>query len=428
MDVQAQRARTITKTSTGDGRTAQGRASGGTPRRDAAHRAPRSRRGQAVLAASRQRHRWPLPPAELGLDPSFPHGGRREPSPHGRCPSRSRRRAPTERSVDAGRRRGAEMQRRRRTRTRTRKRTRQRRGEGADGRRRRKRPPARGGAPELPGHVLPRHGGAGRAASRAGVRDRAQHRGAGAGPVADPARASPRARPGSSTSVEKAVGKPLPELKSYRALADRDPAEVVDPGAQPLRQDRRRSWRRSSRSWTSTACSSTRRWPRSSGWAARSQGLALRRRRFRSRPRPRRSRDYVHAVAVQGAPAQGGQERVREGEPAPGGVDRPPVQPRPPAAAGPDPGGQHRPDEGGRALRLPPRLPLLDLRQLVDPPRHQPGAGRQGSRGAPAGAHDRRLPPDRQGAARAAVQARAAGRPPRRSPRRPASRPTSSRR
>ena len=106
---------------------------------------------------------------------------------------------------------------------------------------------------------------------------------------------------------------------------------------------------------------------------------------------------------------QAGQERVREGEPAPGGLHRAPVQPRPPAAARPDPGGQHRPDEGGRALRLPPRVPLLDLRQLVDPARHQPGAGRQGSRGAPAGAHDRRLPPDRQERARAAVQAGASG-------------------
>ena len=65
-----------------------------------------------------------------------------------------------------------------------------------------------------------------------------------------------------------------------------------------------------------------------------------------------------------------------------------------PLAAGrPHPGGQHRPHEGGRALRLSSRLPLLDLRELVDPSRHQPRAGRQGPRGAPAGAHDRRVPP-----------------------------------
>ena len=111
----------------------------------------------------------------------------------------------------------------------------------------------------------------------------------------------------------------------------------------------------------------------------------------------------------QDARGQAREERVREGEPAPGGLHRPPVQPRPPAAARPHPGGQHRPDEGGRALRLPSWLPLLDLRQLVDPARHQPGAGRQGSGGPPAGAHDRRLPQDRQERAGAAVQAGAPG-------------------
>jgi hypothetical protein len=93
----------------------------------------------------------------------------------------------------------------------------------------------------------------------------------------------------------------------------------------------------------------------------------------------------------------GPQERVREGQPAPGRVDRPPLQPRPHAAAGPDPGGQHRPDEGGRPLRPPQGLPLLDLRQLVDPSRDQPRDRRQGPRRAPAGAHDRRL---QQGRAR----------------------------
>ena len=74
------------------------------------------------------------------------------------------------------------------------------------------------------------------------------------------------------------------------------------------------------------------------------------------------------------------------------------------AAGRPDPGGQHRPDEGGRALRLPARVSLLDLRQLVDPSRHQPRAGRQGPRGAAAGPHDRRLPPAGPGQARASAK------------------------
>ena len=39
-----------------------------------------------------------------------------------------------------------------------------------------------------------------------------------------------------------------------------------------------------------------------------------------------------------------------------------------PAGARPDPGGHPRPDPGGREVRLAPRLQVLDLRDLVDPP------------------------------------------------------------
>ena len=38
----------------------------------------------------------------------------------------------------------------------------------------------------------------------------------------------------------------------------------------------------------------------------------------------------------------------------------------------PDPGRQHRPDEGGRPLPVPPRLQVLDLRDVVDPPGRSP--------------------------------------------------------
>ena len=60
--------------------------------------------------------------------------------------------------------------------------------------------------------------------------------------------------------------------------------------------------------------------------------------------------------------------RDGRGQPAPGDLDREEVhQPRP-AVPRPDPGRQHRPDEGGRQVRIPPRLQVLDLRHLVDPP------------------------------------------------------------
>ena len=84
---------------------------------------------------------------------------------------------------------------------------------------------------------------------------------------------------------------------------------------------------------------------------------------------------------VQGVQAQGRQERVRESQPAAGRVHRAAVQPRPPPAGRPDSGGEHRPHEGRRAIRLSSRVPLLDVRELVDSSRHQPRAGGQGTGG-----------------------------------------------
>ena len=69
-----------------------------------------------------------------------------------------------------------------------------------------------------------------------------------------------------------------------------------------------------------------------------------------------------------------GQEGDGRGQPAAGDLDRQEIhQPRP-AVPGPDPGGQHRPDEGGRQVRVPPRLQVLDLRHLVDPAGDHPRA------------------------------------------------------
>ena len=390
------------------------------PRRRLPHRAPRvkPRSGRIAAPRTRQRHdadarrgarsaRLPDMAVEAAAADARRGGGRGRHRGAGRRHRRGARTTATTRT----------------TTTRKRRRPQQEEGAGDD-----RRPPKRRAATrsrELPGHVLPRHGGAGRPAPRAGVRDRAQHRGAGAGPVADGARVRARARLDPRRDREGA-GQAAPRGQAVpRGGRTRTP-EVVDPGALALRKG---------------------------GSAARSQAAGARHRSpvhrrgaGRGSARGRATKglpiegtipfststkafaDYVRVVGLEGAHAQGGQERVREGEPAPRRVDRAPVQPRPHAARRPDPGGQHRPDEGGRALRLPSRLPLLDLRELVDPPRDQPRARRQGPRGASAGAHDRRLPPHRQVAARAAVASSSGRRRTRSSRRRPASRRTSSRR
>ena len=54
----------------------------------------------------------------------------------------------------------------------------------------------------------------------------------------------------------------------------------------------------------------------------------------------------------------------------------------------PDPGRQPGPDEGCGKVRLPPRLPLLHLCHLVDPPDHHPRHRRPGPHHPRAGAHE----------------------------------------
>ena len=100
----------------------------------------------------------------------------------------------------------------------------------------------------------------------------------------------------------------------------------------------------------------------------------------------------------QGPPRQEGNGR---GQPAPGDLDRQEVhQPRP-AVPRPDPGRQHRPDEGGRQVRIPPRLQVLDVCDVVDPPGDHALDRRPGAHHPHPGAHDRddqqaqpHLPPD----------------------------------
>src|SRR5205085_2915546 len=76
-------------------------------------------------------------------------------------------------------------------------------------------------------------------------------------------------------------------------------------------------------------------------------------------------------------------------QPAAGGVDRQEVpQPRP-VVPGPDPGGQHGTHAGGGQVRVPPRLQVLDVRDLVDPAGDHAGDRRPGPDDPHPGAHDR---------------------------------------
>ncbi len=95
-----------------------------------------------------------------------------------------------------------------------------------------------------------------------------------------------------------------------------------------------------------------------------------------------------------------GQEGDGGGEPAPRHLDRQEIhQPRP-AVPRPDPGRQHRPDEGGRQVRVPPRLQVLDLCDVVDPAGDHPLHRRPGAHHPHPGAHDRDDQQDRAHAAR----------------------------
>ena len=109
------------------------------------------------------------------------------------------------------------------------------------------------------------------------------------------------------------------------------------------------------------------------------------------------------------------EERADRSEPAPGRVDRQEVHEPRAAVPGPDPGRQHRPDEGGRQVRVPARLQVLDLRDVVDPPGHHARHRGPGAHDPHPRAHDR---DDEQAGARAALpgsEARPRARRPKRS-------------
>ncbi len=84
-----------------------------------------------------------------------------------------------------------------------------------------------------------------------------------------------------------------------------------------------------------------------------------------------------------------GQEGNGGSQPPPRHLDRQEIhQPRP-AVPRSHPGRQHRPDEGGRQVRVPPRLQVLDLRDVVDSPGDHPLDCRSGAHHPHSGAHDR---------------------------------------
>ena len=92
-----------------------------------------------------------------------------------------------------------------------------------------------------------------------------------------------------------------------------------------------------------------------------------------------------HFATASGA----GQDRDGGGQPAPGHLHRQEIhQPRA-LLPGPDSGGQHRADEGGREVRIPPRLQVLHLRHLVDSPGDHAFHCRPGPHHPHPGAHDR---------------------------------------
>ena len=113
--------------------------------------------------------------------------------------------------------------------------------------------------------------------------------------------------------------------------------------------------------------------------------------------RPAGARGAAAGRPAQDQQADGGRRKARPprqarndgGQPAPGDLDREEVhQPRP-AIPRPDPGRQYRPAEGGGQVRIPPRLQVLDLRDLVDPPGDHAFDRRHGAHHPRAGAHDR---------------------------------------
>ena len=105
----------------------------------------------------------------------------------------------------------------------------------------------------------------------------------------------------------------------------------------------------------------------------------------------------------------GGQDAHGRGQPAPGRVDRQGLPRARPDLPRPHPGGLARAHPRGREVRLPPRLQVLDLRDVVDPPGRDAGDRRQGPDDPHPGPHGREAQQGRprRAAARPAARPRA---------------------
>ena len=115
----------------------------------------------------------------------------------------------------------------------------------------------------------------------------------------------------------------------------------------------------------------------------------------RDRARDRRipqDRAFGAEGRARGAPGQEGNGR---GEPAPRHLDRQEIHQSRPAIPRSHSGRQYRPDEGGRQVRIPPRLQVLDLRDMVDPAGDHAFDRRPGAHHPHSGAHDRDHQQDR---------------------------------
>ena len=101
-----------------------------------------------------------------------------------------------------------------------------------------------------------------------------------------------------------------------------------------------------------------------------------------------------------------GEEPDDQLEPPPRRLDREEVPGSRAVAARPDPGGRDRTDPRGREVRLAPRLQVLDLRDLVDPPGGTARRRQQVAHDSHPRPHRRPRAEDRPGGARADGQAR----------------------
>ena len=211
----------------------------------------------------------------------------------------------------------------------------------------------------------------------------------------------------------------------------------------PRRSRRSTSWRRRSSSTTRTSARSTSSSTRAGSSCATTAGATTssaplqttpssRRHDRRAPALPQRDRPPPAADAGRGdRPRQAHRARRPRGqgpddqrEPAPRRLDRQEVPGLRADAARPDPGGHPGPDPRGREVRLAQGLPLLDLRDVVDPPGGRARDGRQGAHDQAADQPRAQPAQARARGERAVAQARPAADRRRAGRRRPSSRST----